>query len=176
MADHNDLQRTIAALRRDVPMRQEWRSAVMHEVSALGRPAAPATPPARAPRRWSLHPILAIAAGLMCAVAGGAVAFGLQGHASSESRPVTPVRFVFVAPNASTVTIVGDFNAWSPAATPMRRSPDGLWSINLELPSGRHTYGFVVDGVLRADPDALGSADDDFGVPSSVVLVADRRT
>jgi hypothetical protein len=177
MADQNDLQRTIAALRRDVPMREEWRTAVMREVRAVGRPTAPVSPIARrAPRRWSLHPIIAIAAGLMCAVAGGAVAFGLQGHATNESKPKTPVRFVFVAPNASTVTIVGDFNGWSPAATPLRRSPDGLWSISLELPSGRHTYGFVVDGVLRADPDALGSADDDFGVPSSVVLVADRRT
>jgi hypothetical protein len=187
MADHNDLQRTIAALRRDVPMRQEWRSAVMRDVRALGRPAPSTTPVA--PRRWTVRPIVAIAAGLACAVAGGTIALGLQGGRASGTNaepiaapamgvvgPATPVRFVFVAPNASTVTIVGDFNAWRPTATPMRRSPNGLWSIDLDLPSGRHTYGFVVDGVLRADPEALGSADDDFGVPSSVVLVADRRT
>jgi hypothetical protein len=57
----------------------------------------------------------------------------------------------------------------------MHRSRSGLWSIDLELPSGRHTYGFIVDGVLRAAPGALGSADDDFGVPSSDVPVTDRR-
>jgi hypothetical protein len=139
-----------------------------------------------------VRPVVAIAAGLICAVAGGAIALGFQGlreQGPSAEQPYapsltdghgvvrhpTPVRFVLVAPNASTVTIVGDFNAWSPTATPMRRSRSGLWSIDLELPSGRHTYGFIVDGVLRADPGALGSADDDFGVPSSVVLVTDRR-
>ena len=177
MADHNDLQRTIAALQRDVPMREEWRNEVMREVRALGRPAPLAPPIARRPlRRWSLHPMIAIAAGLVCALVGGAVAFGLQAPRTTDAMAATPVRFVFVAPNAATVTIVGDFNAWSPTATPMRRSPNGLWSIDLDLPSGRHNYGFFVDGVLRADPEALGSADDDFGVPSSVVLVADRRS
>jgi hypothetical protein len=192
MADHNDLQRTIAALRQDVPMRSEWRSAVMREVRALGRPAPAAPTVHRSPRRWSLHPTMAIAAGLVCAVAGGTIALRVQPNAKEPNAgqpsapspsevhgvvpPAMPVRFVFVAPNASTVSIVGDFNAWSPTATPMRRLHDGLWSIDVDLPSGRHTYGFVVDGVLRADPDALRSADDDFGVPSSVVLVADGRT
>ena len=184
MADHDDLLRTIAALRREIPMRPEWRSAVLRDVRALGQPARPVEPsPRRSAGRWTVRPVVAIAAALACAVAGGTVALGLsrlRAHSETEARGVvgneTPVRFVLVAPNASTVTIVGDFNAWSPTATPMRRSRAGLWSIDLELPLGRHTYGFVVDGVLRADPDALGSADDDFGVPSSVVLVTDRRT
>ena len=194
MADHDDLRRTIAALRQEVPMRPEWRGAVLREVRARPLPARPTHSVAGpSSRRWAMRPVVAIAAGLMCAVAGGAIALALphgretspmEGRSGVQSateahgivRHEVAVRFVLVAPNASMVTIVGDFNAWNPTATPMRRSRAGLWSLDLELPSGRHTYGFVVDGVLRADPDALGSADEDFGVPSSVVLVTDRRT
>ncbi len=46
MADHDDLRRTIASLRRDVPMRPEWRRAVLRDIEALtpafARTAAPA--------------------------------------------------------------------------------------------------------------------------------------
>lgn len=186
MADHRDIPRTIASLRADVPMRPEWRSAVLRDINALpsprsGEPAALRTPHGR---RWAFRPSVSIAAALLCAVVGATVTLGIEqfvrsrGPAASTvaARVVSndpPVRFVFVAPTASNVAIVGDFNGWSPAGTAMRRTASGLWSIDIRLPAGRHTYGFVVDGVLVRDPNALDSADDDYGVPSSVVLVSD---
>jgi 1,4-alpha-glucan branching enzyme len=82
------------------------------------------------------------------------------------------VRFVFVAPYASRVALVGDFNKWNPNVMPMRRSADGrAWMIDVPLAPGRHVYSFVVDGDLAPDPAAPRAGDDDFGVPSSVVLV-----
>jgi hypothetical protein len=184
MADH-DLRHTIGALRRDVPMRPEWRSAVLRDVGALPFPEAPARGSSARGRAWAFRPATAVAAGLLCAVVGGGLTFGVVRLATGqrretaavpvtgESRGTAPVRFVLVAPRASTVTLVGDFNGWSRTATPLRRTGGALWSVDLPLSPGRHTYAFVVDGVLIADPNALDSADDDFGVRSSVVLVSD---
>ncbi|MFZ9692048.1 MAG: alpha amylase N-terminal ig-like domain-containing protein [Phycisphaerales bacterium] len=50
-----------------------------------------------------------------------------------------------------TVALAGDFNHWSPTATPMRRL-GSLWIAELELPDGVHGYKFVAkggDGSLR---------------------------
>jgi 1,4-alpha-glucan branching enzyme len=82
--------------------------------------------------------------------------------------------FVLQAPQASKVSLVGDFNGWSAAATPMSRTDDGKWVVKVRLPAGRHVYAFEVDGThgttFMPDPQALRAPDDGFG-PSSVVLV-----
>jgi hypothetical protein len=84
----------------------------------------------------------------------------------------TVVQFVLVAPEATTVALVGDFNDWDPAATPLRAAAGGAWTAALRLPPGRHRYAFVVDGVRwLADPAAPPAPDDDFGSPGSVVTV-----
>ena len=87
------------------------------------------------------------------------------------------VRFMLVAPVAARVSIVGDFNRWDPRATPMRRLEDGrTWIVDVPLAAGRHVYSFVVDGGLTVDPAAPRAAEDDFGVPSSVVMVPGRAS
>lgn len=85
----------------------------------------------------------------------------------------TMVQFVLVAPEARNVVLVGDFNDWDPAATPLHRAPSGgAWTAALPLQPGRHRYAFVVDGVRwMADPTAPPAPDDDFGSPGSVVTV-----
>ncbi|HVZ77518.1 MAG TPA: isoamylase early set domain-containing protein [Gemmatimonadaceae bacterium] len=83
------------------------------------------------------------------------------------------VKFVVVAPQASHVALVGDFNNWNPSATPMTRTPTGgTWSVSVHLDPGRHVYAYVVDGKQwMADPSAPLAPEDGFGVPNSVVLV-----
>jgi len=82
------------------------------------------------------------------------------------------VRFELSAPRASHVALVGSFNEWNPVATPLSRDPaSGKWVVSLRLSPGRHVYAFVVDGDVTADPSAPRAADEDFGSPSSVVLV-----
>lgn len=92
--------------------------------------------------------------------------------AADHSGPVM-VRFVFLAPNAQSVAVAGDFNNWSVSHTMMRRvSPAGLWSVDVPLHPGRYTYTFVVDGThWLADPAAPRELADDFGAPSSVLAV-----
>jgi hypothetical protein len=84
-----------------------------------------------------------------------------------------PTQFVLRAPRASRVALVGDFNAWNAAATPLTRvSSSGIWTITIALTPGRHTYAFMVDGTAwTLDPRAPTAQDPDFGTPSSVVLV-----
>jgi len=94
--------------------------------------------------------------------------------ASVSSTPAA-VQFVAVAPGAASVTLVGDFNDWNVAATPMHAaSEDGIWSVSLPLPPGRYRYAFLVDGTRwMADPAAPAAADSDFGSTNSVVTVGE---
>jgi hypothetical protein len=88
------------------------------------------------------------------------------------------VQFVFVAPTAHSVSLVGDFNNWEMDATPLSAGPSrSVWTVRLPLANGRHRYAFVVDdSTWAADPSAPPAAGDDFGVPSSVITVAERSS
>jgi 1,4-alpha-glucan branching enzyme len=84
-------------------------------------------------------------------------------------------QFVIVAPTASTVSLVGDFNDWSTAATPMQRvEGNGIWTVNIPLEPGRYRYAFLVDGrTWLRDPSAPPALDDEFGPPGSVVTIGE---
>jgi 1,4-alpha-glucan branching enzyme len=99
-----------------------------------------------------------------------------QVAAGSVATPAA-VRFVLVSEDAQRVSLVGDFNGWNAATLPLQRGPDGRsWTIEVRLPPGRYAYAFSVDGRLVADPSAPRSADEDFGVPTSVALVSEQRS
>jgi hypothetical protein len=191
-AENPAIERVIAELRTPVPVRAEWRAGLARGLATLPPPSAAS---ARFVRRWTFRPLTAIAAAVVCAVVGATIATVLlgSGRRSSSAEVLanltstmplpgehggqSTVRFVFVAPYASRVSLVGDFNKWNPSAMPMRRSADGrAWLLDVPLPPGRHVYSFVVDGDLAPDPAAPRAGDDDFGVPSSVVLVAGAKT
>jgi hypothetical protein len=83
-----------------------------------------------------------------------------------------PVEFVLVAPTAQSVALVGDFNAWDPAATPMLKTSDpGVWRLRVTLAPGLHLYGFVLDGRdWVTDPNAPLVPADLYGSRNSVVV------
>ena len=74
----------------------------------------------------------------------------------SAKRMAKPVNFFCQAPEARTVSVVGDFNDWRPDAHPMHRQPDGGWSVQIPLHHGHHLYLFLVDGRPTLDPRAQG--------------------
>lgn len=82
-------------------------------------------------------------------------------------------RFMLVAPGATDVSLVGDFNGWDHAATPLVKvARGGVWTVELPLGAGRYSYAFLVDGHRwTADPAAPRAVGDDFGQPSSVITV-----
>jgi hypothetical protein len=82
------------------------------------------------------------------------------------------VSFVFDAPQAASVAVVGDFNGWDPLAAPMQQyGASGPWTASVLARPGRHTYAFLVDGVLVPDPHAPRARSLDYGRDASVLLV-----
>ena len=82
------------------------------------------------------------------------------------------INFIYNAPQARSVSLVGDFNRWNPAAHPMKQMPDRAWFLTLELHHGHHRYALLVDGVLMLDPRAQGITRNDKGERVSLIPVS----
>jgi len=93
-------------------------------------------------------------------------------HSMNYKKPLRAVNFVCHAPQARAVSLVGDFNAWDPAAHPMKQMPDRSWLLTVELKHGHHRYAFLVDGVLTLDPHAQGITRNDKGERVCLVPVS----
>jgi len=139
------------------------------------------------PHRLALPPFAtaALAAGLVGIGVLGGLAINRDGRSAAGQLPAVAVgqpqlpdslspravKFVLIAPQATNVSLVGDFNGWDSGATPMKTS-GGTWTVFVPLHPGLHTYSFVVDGThFVSDPTAPIAPDDGFGHRSSVVLV-----
>jgi serine protease AprX len=81
--------------------------------------------------------------------------------------------FVFHDDAAGSVSLAGDFNEWSQAASPLKRNGSGLWSTDIDLPhAGRFEYKFIVDGQRWIEDPSNGlKAPDNHGGLNSVVVV-----
>jgi len=175
--------------RRPVSVDAAARERLLEALRAEPAPthASPITAWLAEPRRFAMPPFAAaaLAAGLVGIGVLGGLAINREGRRAEQLpavavvHPQLPdsvaartVRFVLIAPQASKVSVVGDFNGWDTGATPMStKGADGTWTVFVPLQPGLHTYSFVVDGShFVADPSAP-IADDGFGHPSSVVLV-----
>jgi hypothetical protein len=156
----------VRELRADVGVSQRWRSGVIGEV---GRARA---------RRGALRRAMpaAVAAGLLLLAGGVTWTLAARGRASVPAdREREAVRFSLVAPAARRVSLVGDFNVWNAHGVAMHRAEDGhTWTVDIPLAPGRHAFAYMVDGRLRADPAAPKAVEDDFGSPSSVIVVGKR--
>lgn len=197
------LRRAISTLRQPVVLDVAFTDRVMDAVRPTAAAAAGSSYGRRTwsrglarrlmePRTVRISPLagLAVAAGIVAVFSVSlslghgrrdTAAPGLEGAravvrtaSSRDPAGFQEVEFVLSAPGASRVSIVGDFNEWNPAATPLRPTArDGLWSVRVPLVPGRHEYVYLVDGVRWvADPSAPPSRSDDFGEPNSVVTVA----
>lgn len=155
------LQRAVTELRRPVRLDPavDQRALDRIRVEAAGWPASPNG------RRWGAW------------IAGAAVAAGLLLAALLRPAATDTARAVHLrldAPASSRVAVVGDFNDWDPAATPLRPTgDDGTWVVELRLKPGRYHYTFLIDGRRwERDPSEPPAAESDFGAPVSVLTVS----
>ena len=83
------------------------------------------------------------------------------------------VRFTLLAPGAKQVFLVGSFNGWAKHATPMKMvDGSSLWSVDVPLPEGEHTFMYVIDGGRwMTPPQAEDFVTDGFGQTNGVVIV-----
>lgn len=93
---------------------------------------------------------------------------------ASRAGDTVFVHFELHAPEASAVSLAGDFNAWQPGVLRLVRNASGSWSVTVPLGVGEHRYQFVVDGERWIpDPGATG-VDDGFGGRNSVIVVGPK--
>lgn len=153
---HDDIvDRVVQQLRQPVSIDPAVDDRVMAEIAADAAPRRPRL------ARWTW---------LAAAAALGAILIA-RPWAGGTASPLNAFQFVLVAPQASSVALVGDFNDWDPARSPMRTA-QGVWATTVPLAPGRYRYAFLVNGVeWRADPGAPAARDDEFGTPSSVITV-----
>ena len=164
MFDRDDevVERVVQELRQPVSIDPALDARVMEEIASDVAPLATPRPRFQL-RRW---PWLAAAAALGAVL----IARPWSGGRGSDSA-TNAFQFVLVAPQASSVALVGDFNDWDPGRSPMQTA-QGVWATTVPLAPGRYRYAFLVNGVeWRADPGAPRARDDEFGTPSSVITV-----
>ena len=153
------VERVIQQLRRPVTIDPGLDARVMREIADV---------PLAQRRVWPWWSLLAAAA-----VLGALVITRPWTRDAGQSGP-DAFQFILVAPQAASVSLVGDFNDWDPKRAPMQTA-QGVWATVVNLAPGRYRYAFLVNGVeWRADPGAPAAKDDEFGTPSSVVTVGGR--
>jgi hypothetical protein len=118
----------------------------------------PAAQPAKLPIQWEPTTSLGKAA---------AVA---ESPKPTATRSVK-VSFVLLDLGAKQVSLSGEFNGWSPNATPMKRDEAGHWEATLQLAPGRYQYKFILDGEWIPDPLARENVWNQHGTLNSVVEV-----
>ncbi len=116
--------------------------------------------PRRHARSWVWSVLVAIASVLVVPAASNAQPVAVDGG----------IRFTYADPNASSVSLAGEFNGWSTTANPMTNE-DGVWAITVPLEAGQQLYKFVVDGNWIADPTNPVTAGD-YG-NSAITIAAD---
>jgi anion-transporting ArsA/GET3 family ATPase len=80
--------------------------------------------------------------------------------------------FIFDAPNASYVKIVGTFNNWNTSEESlMERKRDGTWSKFVYLEPGTYQYRFLIDDEWVADQNNSNQVKNPFGGKNSVIKI-----
>ncbi len=88
------------------------------------------------------------------------------------------VKFTYSDDAAQSVSLVGDFNAWSTEAHRMTKEGSGTWSTTVDLLPGSYQYAFSVDGRrISIDPNnpVTFESIDGTRLNSLVSLSADKR-
>jgi hypothetical protein len=157
------LQRVVDELRRPVRLDSTVDAAALERIRLLGRPDS----------RLRFRLAASLAGAALAAGVVLALFFGSH-HSQAEPRADRAVRLRLVAPASSQVVVVGDFNNWDPAATPLRSTGrEGVWTVELRLKPGRYHYTFLVDGrEWVRDPAEPPAPESDFGAPTSVLTVS----
>lgn len=73
-----------------------------------------------------------------------------DGGAGTQRIDAETVRFSLDRPGAERVLVTGSWDAW--LAHELAAEGQGIWAITLPVPTSRHLYRFVVDGLPSIDP------------------------
>lgn len=168
--------RMVASFRREAPRggAPAWlEQRVMAEITAL-----PARSPVRRALDWLTRPASVRLSPLAGALGAAVLVVALLGRPTGQAPlapqadPVVYVQFVLEAPDASSVSVAGDFSDWEPAFSLEDPDGDGVWTARVPVRPGVHAYMFLVDETSwRTDPNAGRYQDDGFGNRNALLAV-----
>jgi len=81
------------------------------------------------------------------------------------------VTFSYSAPEARTVSLVGDFTGWQQAPISMKKDKAGRWTKTVSLPPGKYEYRLLVDGEWRNDPQCPNRTHNQYGDENCVCII-----
>ena len=95
-----------------------------------------------------------------------------KGKAGPKEPSTRSVGLAVVAPDAKTVSVVGEFNDWNVERHPLQQKDSETWHITLQLPPGTYQYKFVIDGTRwEDDADNPKRIVNEFGTSNSILEV-----
>jgi len=90
---------------------------------------------------------------------------------SKQKTAKKKVTFTYVAPEAQSVLLAGDFTGWAHAPVTFKKDKNGVWKKAIPLPPGRYEYRLLVDGQWRDDPECKLRQPNQFGGENCVRVV-----
>ena len=112
--------------------------------------------------------------GSLSCVVPGTLAAALSGAVPLQSPEFAVDRHVmlrFCAPDATSVRVVGDWNAKRPTGDSLEKDARGVWSISIgPMVPDLYTYAFIVDGIKTIDPNNVHSANDALRISSYFIV------
>lgn len=89
-----------------------------------------------------------------------------------KTKPVCKVTFSVVAKEATTASVVGDFNNWNAAIGELSKLKNGSFKGVFDLPKdATYEFKYVIDGVYVNEPEADSLKWNDFAGEENGVLV-----
>ena len=93
-----------------------------------------------------------------------------------KAKPVCKVKFSLSGDqykSASSILLVGDFNNWQLGETPLKMAKTGVWSVSLDLETGKdYQFRYLIDGaVWENDAEADGFIPSGLGSENSVLAL-----
>jgi 1,4-alpha-glucan branching enzyme len=89
-----------------------------------------------------------------------------------KTSPTTKkTTFQVTLPDVDSVVLVGDFNNWNSAATPMKKSKSGVWKADLALKAGEYQFRYLVNDYQWMNDEDVPVVLNEFGSHNSVAKV-----
>jgi 1,4-alpha-glucan branching enzyme len=93
-----------------------------------------------------------------------------------KAKPICKVKFSLSGDqykSASSILLVGDFNNWQLGETPMKKAKTGVWSVSVDLESGKeYQFRYLIDGTnWENDPEADKFVPSGLGSENSVLAL-----
>lgn len=92
--------------------------------------------------------------------------------ATKQETGKKKITFVYSAPQAASVLVVGDFTQWEASPIGLVQEQAGIWKTTVTLKPGKYQYRLLVDGQWQNDPGCPDLQPNEFGSANCVLSVA----